>query len=149
MRILINPTQMSFKFRVPDLPASEGIQKGKGFSRGWHHWNSVRLGFNRSEGSEYVRLFLYGYYKGKQTSHTIVGLFEPNQTLHAHIFWNENYKATIELFDTDGDFKGSADMLTPKSTLPLGYELNPYAEVDGETNERIDFKFEYWDLKIK
>ena len=94
MQLLYNPTQLTCNLTIGDFPPCTGIQKLTGFSRGWHHWNSIRLGYNRSENSDVIRLWLYTYIRGK-----------------------------------------------------LGYQLYPYAEIDG-TEIRKPFEPDVRDLKI-
>jgi hypothetical protein len=44
MKLLFKPKRLTCEFIVPDIEKSDGVQKVIGFSRGSHHYNSIRLG---------------------------------------------------------------------------------------------------------
>jgi len=129
--LVCNPRIMTFKFTVPDLPASEGIQKIAGFSRGHHHINSVRIGINRSEDSSSCRLFLYTYLNGKQISKYICEV-QVGEVCHVTLKMSryEYYCIVNEV--------AQGFTFPSRRTLPFGYTLGAYAEED-YTGVRVPF----------
>ena len=132
--LVFNPKIMTFLFTVPDMNASEGIQKIAGFSRGHHHVNSVRIGINRSENSIVCRLFLYAYLNGKQIS-KYIGEVSIGQKCSVVL-----QMKPYEYYAIVNDM--CAGLSFPRRrTLPIGYTLKPYAEED-YTGVRIPFEVE-------
>ena len=132
--LVCNPRIMTFKFTVPDLPASEGIQKIAGFSRGHHHINSVRIGINRSEDSSTCRLFLYTYLNGKQISKYICEVQVGEDCVV--MLYMSRYKYYCIVNEVAQGFT-----FPSRRTLPIGYTLGAYAEED-YTGVRLPFDVE-------
>ena len=141
MRLLYNPTQLTCNLTIGDWPACSGIQKITGFSRGWHHWNSIRLGYNRSDGAKFVRLFMYAYVNGNRVI-KMLGEFEVGKELEVDMRWNR-YNCLITL---DQYYQALTHVST--KTLPIGYQLFPYAEIDG-TEKRTPFNPDIRDLVVR
>ena len=140
-KFLWNPRGMSFDFVVPDMKASTGIQKIAGFSRGWHHWNSVRLGINRSENKDFCRLFAYVYLKGERLENHI-GDFFVGEKLNAKLIFTDRSIAVMVKRPTEPAYYHQGSFYRPHSfTLPIGYKLSNFAEID-HTNNQIPFKCE-------
>ena len=116
--LVCNPRIMTFKFTVPDLPPSEGIQKIAGFSRGHHHINSVRIGINRSEDSSTCRLFLYTYLNGKQISKYICEV-QVGEVCHVTLKMSRyEYYCIASSRETNGDVTDAALSIDMALTLP-------------------------------
>ncbi len=130
--LILNPRIMTFKFTVPDMQPSEGIQKIAGFSRGHHHVDSVRIGINRSEHTSTCRLFLYTYLNGKQIS-KYIGEVQVGELCHVTLKMSR-YEYYCIVNDMTQGFS-----FPSRRTLPIGYTLKPYAEED-YTGKRIPFK---------
>ena len=157
MKILINPTQMSFNLTIGDWKPCKGIQKLTGFAKGlsfhrvdyfpyWHISNSIVLGYNRSENEDTVRLWMYAYLDGKQVSE-LIGEYKVGAKV----------KPNLEMTDTDyyvsvveplKSTRIKQIKFNKRKTLPIGWQLYPYAEIDG-TEKRSKLEVEITDLKIK
>lgn len=83
---------MTFTTVVPDIEPFEGIQKIAGFSRGWHHRNSIRLGCNRASKTSPVRLFMYAYVDGKLIDPKLcfIGEFKIGSKIKPILAWTTN-----------------------------------------------------------
>lgn len=147
-RLLINPKQLTCHLTIGNWPACQGIQKIIGFSRGLHHKNSIRLGYNRSEENDFVRLWMYAYVNSQRIEKPI-GEFKIGQEINVHIYWLHSLIA-IEIYDTSNINFPTHDVYYPRfnATLPIGYLLRPYAEVDGPDNVRTKFDVEISNLRI-
>ena len=156
--IIYNPTQLTCTIVIGDFPPCEGIQKLTGFSRGlkfhkvkyfpyWHISNSIVLGYNRSENEDTVRLWAYGYVDGKHFQE-LIGDFKVGEKLVPHLYWLKTITA-IEIYNEVGRFT-SHEVIKRRNnkTLPIGFQLFPYAEIDGPNNERVKLNVEITDLKI-
>jgi len=143
MRILWNPTQLTCNLTIGDWPAVEGIQKITGFSRGWHHWNSIRLGYNRSENTNFVRLFLYAYVKGKRNEQLITTVKVGTKVDVELSFKHHVFAAIIR-----GKFGQYSKVEYAPIYFPIGYQLFPYAEIDG-TEKRTPFNPDIRDLVVR
>ena len=126
MKLLWNPTIMSFDFVVPGMLPSEGIQKISGFSRGWHHKNSVRLGIRKE--NEYYVLYLYAYIRGERVSKRICDVYEDTK-LHAILTFNRTC-VSVKIQFANGNEYESWCYFNSMFTFPVGYRLYPYAEND-------------------
>jgi hypothetical protein len=138
MRLLYNPTKLTCDFIVPDIEKSDGVQKVIGFSRGWHHWNSIRLGIRKE--NDYCVLYFYAYIKGQRTIQRI-GRYEIGELVKCELNWGHY----IECKANDG----YAFRVAPKCSFPIGYILYPYAEKDGVEGVQVDIDIVIMDLKIK
>jgi len=152
-KFLFNPSVMTFTTTVPDIPPSEGIQKICGFTRGlsfhrvdykpyWHISNSIVLGCNRSSQASWVRLHLYAYVDGKNVQKDL-GMFEAGTKVFCRMKWKRDI-ATIHV--NGGGAHVSELILVPK-TLPIGWFLNNYAEIDN-TNNKTPFHCQVEDLRV-
>ena len=137
MRLLWNPSVMTFDFIVPEMYASEGVQKVIGFSRGWHHWNSVRLGIRKED--TYIVLYFYAYINGKRVIQRL-GRFEIGENVSVELQWGYY----IECKANDG----YAFRVAPKCSFPIGYQLYPYAEKDGVEGVQVPLNIKINNLKI-
>jgi hypothetical protein len=137
MRLLWNPSVMTFDFIVPEMDASEGVQKVAGFSRGWHHWNSVRLGIRKEE--NYCVLYFYAYIKGQRIIQRI-GRYQIGELVKCQLHWGHY----IECKANDG----YAFRIAPKRSFPIGYLLYPYAEKDGVEGVQVPLNIKINNLKI-
>lgn len=137
MTFLLNPRQMTFDFIVPDMEPSEGVQKIAGFSRGWHHWNSVRLGIRKE--NDYCMLYAYVYRNGERIIERM-GKVNIGDKINVILEW-EHY-ITVEANVLFNCFQA------PFLSNPIGYQLGNYAEKD-YTGKRIKFNCEIFNLKIK
>jgi len=141
MKLLFAPHTLSFSFEVPEMPASEGVQKILGFSRGWHHWNSVRLGIRKE--NHYCALYLYAYVRGeriiKRMGKVAVGS-EANVILRL----NRRFcSAMVDISDID-----QWHYFTPQLTMPFGVLLRPYFETDAPENKVMPFKVRIWNIQV-
>lgn len=143
MRILWNPTQLTCNLTIGDWPAVEGIQKITGFSRGWHHWNSIRLGYNRSENANFVRLFLYTYVKGKRNEQLITTV-EVGTKVDVELSFKHHVFAAI----IRGKFGQYSKVEYAPIYCPIGYQLFPFAEIDG-TEIRTPFNPDVRDVVVR
>lgn len=157
MKILLNPTQLTCTITIGDWPPAKGVQKLIGFSRGlsfhrvdyfpyWHISNSIVLGYNRSENEDTVRIWAYGYVKGEHFQHLLCEV-KPKTEIDAELRYNEHVCAA-HVKEKRYSWPNYAKVIpTGFKTLPLGFQLFPYAEIDGtdiQTPLMVDIK----DLKI-
>ena len=140
MKLLYNPTQLTCNLTIGDFPPCEGIQKITGFSRGWHHWNSIRLGYNRSENSDVIRLWLYTYIRGKQKS-KVIGYGKAGESFNVMLTWDYVWAEAIV-------GNQSALIYNGNHACKLGYQLYPYAEIDG-TEKRKPFEVDIKDVVVR
>ena len=143
MHSLLNPRSMQFDFTVPSMALSEGIQKVGGFSRGWHHHNSVRLGIRKE--NDYYALYLYAYVKGERIEKRISNVFEAVD-LHVNLKF-ENHCVSAEVTYPNGNVFSKWHYFKSDYSLPIGYVLESYAEED-YTGKEIEFNVELRNLKV-
>jgi len=146
-RLLINPKQLTCHLNIGDWPACQGIQKMIGFSKGFHHRNSIRLGYNRSQGEDFVRLWMYAYVNCERIE-KMIGEFKIGQEISVHIYWLKSLIA-IEIYKPSSNFP-THDVCHHRLnlTLPIGYLLRPYAEIDGPEDVQTKFDVDIRNLKI-
>ena len=137
MKLLYKPTKLTCEFIVPDIAKSEGVQKVIGFSRGWHHWNSIRLGIRKEE--NYCVLYFYAYIKGQRIIQRI-GRYAIGDLVNVALHWGYY----IECKANDG----YAFRVAPKCSFPIGYLLYPYAEKDGVEGIEVPIDIEIMNLRI-
>jgi hypothetical protein len=137
MRLFWKPTKLTCEFIVPDIEKSDGVQKVIGFSRGWHHWNSIRLGIRKE--NDYCVLYFYAYIKGQRTIQRI-GRYEIGELVNCELNWG----SYIECKANDG----YAFRIAPRHSLPLGYQLYPYAEKDGVEGIEVPIDIEIMNLCV-
>lgn len=142
-KLLWNPTVLTCTLTIGDWPATEGIQKITGFSRGWHHWNSIRVGYNRSENTSFVRLFLYTYVKGKRNEQLITTV-EVGTKVDVELSFKHHVFAAI----IRGKFGQYSKVEYAPIYFPIGYQLYPYREQD-ITGVMLPFEVEINNLCIK
>jgi hypothetical protein len=142
--ILINPHTLSFSFEVPEMGQTEGVQKILGFSRGYHHWNSVRLGIRKE--NDYCVLYLYAYVRGERIIKRI-GKVAVGSELMVSLRFDRRFVSAsyTNLINTE---QSQWHYFTPQLTMPIGYLLNSYFETDAPENKVIPFDVEIWDVKI-
>jgi hypothetical protein len=142
--LLWNPHTLTFSFEVPEMPSSDGVQKILGFSRGYHHWNSVRLGIRKE--NDYCVLYLYAYVRGERVVKRMgkVGIScELMVTLRfTRRFVSVSY---TNLINTE---QGQWHYFTPHLTVPVGYILHPYFETDAPENKLIPFSPKIWNIQV-
>jgi len=138
MKLLYKPTKLTCEFIVPDLDKSHGVQKVIGFSRGWHHYNSIRLGIRKED--TYIVLYFYAYINGKRVIQRL-GRFEIGEKVEVMLQWG--YYIECKANDK------YAFRVAPKRCFPIGYQLFPYAEKDGVRGVEVDFDVEISNLIIK
>ena len=137
MKLLYKPKRLTCEFIVPDIDKSDGVQKVIGFSRGWHHWNSIRLGIRKE--NDYCVLYFYAYIKGERTIQRI-GRYEIGEKVSVELNWG----SYIECRANDG----YAFRIAPRHSFPIGYLLSPYAEKDGVEGVQVPIDIEIMNLKI-
>ena len=137
MRLLWKPTKLTCDIIVPDLDKSHGVQKVIGFSRGWHHWNSIRLGIRKED--TYIVLYFYAYIDGKRVIQRL-GRFEIGEIVSVELQWG--YYIECKANDK------YAFRVAPKRCFPIGYQLYPYAEKDGVRGVEVDIDIVIMDLII-
>jgi len=135
--LLFSPHTLSFTFEIPEMPATNGVQKILGFSRGWHHWNSVRLGIRKE--NDYCVLYSYVYRNGKRIV-SRMGAVKVGDIVNCDLSWhNTIYVKANGFFDVD---------MLPKFSNPISYLLRPYFETDAPENKVMPFKVKIWDVKV-
>jgi hypothetical protein len=139
--LLWNPHTLTFTFEVPEMPASEGIQKILGFSRGYHHWNSVRLGIRKE--NDYCVLYLYAYVRGERIVKRM-GKVAVGSESHVVLRFKRGY---IVCMASNSDID-KWHYFTPQWTLPLGCLLRPYFETDAPENKVMPFDVRIWDVRL-
>jgi hypothetical protein len=137
MKLLWKPTKLTCDIIIPDLAKSDGVQKVIGFSRGWHHYNSIRLGIRKE--NDYCVLYFYAYIKGQRIIQRI-GRYEIGELVKCELNWG----SYIECKANDG----YAFRIAPKRCFLIGYRLYPYAEKDGVRGVEVDFDVEISNLRI-
>ena len=155
---LFNPSVMTFSTTVPDMKPCNGIQKICGFTRGlsfhqvdyfpyWHISNSIVLGCNRSENEDTVRLWAYGYVDGKHFQE-LIGYYNVGAKLYIVETWNhQRGMASVDIYNRLGTIIGFKEVPIDNKTLPVGWLLNPYAEIDN-TNNITPFHCPVEDLRV-
>lgn len=101
------------------------INKLIGFSNGWHHHNSIRVGWvaeNMTEDLKVIELFWYSYEKGKRYSKHL-GYVQVDEIFSLHIN-NINGYYTITFKDSDGNITTETSNI--KIRKYWGYNLYPY-----------------------
>ena len=144
MRLLWNPTVMTFDFIVPEIDASDGVQKVGGFSRGWHHHNSVRLGIRKE--NDYYALYSYAYVKGERIIKRLGNVYE-NVKLQVCLKFTPRYVCADVTFPS-GNLFSKWHYFKSDYSLPIGYRLYPYAESD-ITGREIEFNVKLNNVVIK
>ena len=124
------------------MEATEGVQKVMGFSRGWHHWNSIRLGIRRSEKDSYCSLYLYTYVKGKRNEQLIC-TSEIGKTVNVQL----EFKHHAFIGRVFNEFGKYLKVEYAPIYFPIGYQLNSYFETDAPENKVKHFDVEVWDVK--
>ncbi len=137
MKLLYKPTKLTCEFVISDFAKSEGVQKVIGFSRGWHHWNSIRLGIRKEE--NYCVLYFYAYIKGQRIIQRI-GRYAIGELVKVRLHWGYY----IECKANDG----YAFRVAPKCSFPIGYLLNSYAEKDGVEGVQVPIDIKIMNLRI-
>jgi hypothetical protein len=137
MKLFYKPTKLTCEFIVPDIAKSEGVQKVIGFSKGWHHWNSIRLGIRKEE--NYCVLYFYAYIKGQRIIQRL-GRYAIGELVKVKLHWGHY----IECKANDG----YAFRVAPKCSFPIGYLLYPYAEKDGVEGVQVPLNIKIINLKI-
>lgn len=137
MKLLWKPTKLTCDIIVPDLAKSHGVQKVIGFSRGWHHWNSIRLGIRKED--TYIVLYFYAYINGKRVIQRL-GRFEIGEKVEVTLQWG--YYIECKANDK------YAFRIAPKRSFPIGYQLYPYAEKDGVRGVEVPIDIQISNLRI-
>ena len=137
MKLLYKPTNLSCEFIISDFAKSEGVQKVIGFSRGLHHYNSIRLGIRKEE--NYCVLYFYAYIKGQRIIQRI-GRYQIGEVVKVKLHWGYY----IECKANDG----YAFRVAPKCSFPIGYLLGNYAEKDGVEGIKVPIDIEIINLKV-
>jgi hypothetical protein len=142
--LLLNPHTLTFSFEVPEMLASEGVQKILGFSRGYHHWNSVRLGIRKE--NDYCVLYLYAYVRDERIVKRI-GKVAVGSELKVLLRFGRHFASAsyTNLINTE---QSQWHYFAPQTTMPFGVLLNPYFETDAPENKVIPFDVKIWDVKI-
>jgi hypothetical protein len=151
MKILINPKTLTFTFEIPAMPSTNGVQKILGFSRGWHHWNSVRLGIRKE--NDYCVLYLYAYVRGERIIKRM-GKVSIGVEVKAELRFNEGY-VSIDCYCGNMVIGSHTHTDVPMWTFPVGYLLNSYMEKDTNKHDFrykpkpdiIPFDVRIWDIK--
>jgi hypothetical protein len=142
--LLWKPHTLTFSFEVPEMPQTTGVQKILGFSRGWHHWNSVRLGIRKEE--NYCVLYLYAYVRGERIIKRI-GKVAVGSELKVSLHFDRRFASAsyTNLINTE---QSQWRYFTSQLTMPFGVLLNPYFETDAPENKVIPFSPKIWDIKV-
>ena len=143
MKLLLSPTHLTCSLEIGDWKPVQGVQKIIGFSRGWHHWNSIRLGYNRSENTNFVRLFLYTYVKGKRNEQ-LIGTWQVGTKLDVELTFKHHVFGAVIC----GDFGQYSKVEYAPIWFPIGYLLGSYFETDAPENKVMPFSPKIWDVKI-
>jgi hypothetical protein len=139
MRLLINPIKQEFCFVIPKMLPTEGTQKVRGFSRGHHMNNSIRLGIRKE--NDYVVFSAYCHINKNVISERIAGQWKEGRIVHCVLTFEKN-KATASIgYINCLKYKADVNFEMMK-TCSIGYELNPYFEEDF-TNKKIDFNIKF------
>lgn len=125
---------MSFSFVVPDIYPTQGIQKVKGFGRGYHMNNSVRIGISRaSPASRLVKIWLYCHVNGEVKTALLatekVGtIIKCELTMLDDCFTCTIINWTAVRYTKSIKRQG-------RKLFPIGYDLGQYFEYDGQNFE--------------
>jgi hypothetical protein len=155
---LWNPTQLTCNLTIGDWPACTGVQKITGFAKGlafhrvdyfpyWHISNSIVLGYNRSENKDFARLFNYAYFKGKNLQKHI-GDFFVGEKLDVKLLFDDRTIAAMVKRPHENFYSYNANFYRPNNVGKFGYQLFPYAEIDG-TEIRMHFNPEVRDVVVR
>jgi len=156
MKLLFSPETLTFKFKVPYMKQSAGIQKILGMGIGlkhhrvdyfpyWHRSNSILLGASAAVDGGLVKLWNYSYVDGKHVQEGLC-VCEPNQELKVQLRWGVN--TDIKIYDDQGWIACSSNLKPTVKSSIFGYLLFPYQEKDGKENKVIPFAPEIWDVKV-
>jgi hypothetical protein len=137
MKLLYKPTKLTCEFIVPDIEKSDGVQKVIGFSRGSHHYNSIRLGIRKED--TYIVLYFYAYIRGQRIIQRI-GRYAIGELVKVRLQWGCYIECKANY--------GYAFRVAPKCSFPIGYLLNSYAEKDGVEGVEVPLNIEIINLKI-
>jgi hypothetical protein len=137
MKLLYKPTKLTCEFVISDFAKSEGVQKVIGFSRGWHHWNSIRLGIRKEE--NYCVLYFYAYIKGQRIIQRL-GRYAIGERVKVTLQWGYYIECKAN--------NGYAFRVAPKCSFPIGYLLYPYAEKDGVEGIEVPLNIEIMNLCV-
>jgi hypothetical protein len=137
MKLLFKPKRLTCEFIVPDIEKSDGVQKVIGFSRGSHHYNSIRLGIRKE--NDYCVLYFYAYIKGKRIVQRI-SRYYIGELVKCELRWNDYIECKAN--------EGYVFRVAPKCSFPIGYQLYPYAEKDGVEGIEVPFDIKIMNLKI-
>lgn len=143
--IIINPKTLNFCFIVPDLKPTQGVQKILGFSRGWHHWTSIRLGIRKE--NDYCVLYFYAYLRGKRI---VKRLCKVNvaESVRVRISLNANY-ASVDCYANQTIIGSYTETGMPKFSFPpVGYLLKPYFETDEPENKKIPLDVIIFNVRV-
>jgi hypothetical protein len=142
--LLWNPHTLTFSFEVPEMPQTTGVQKILGFSRGYHHWNSVRLGIRKE--NDYCVLYLYAYVRGERIVKRM-GKVAVGSELKVLLRFDRRFASAsyTNLINTE---QSQWHYFAPQLTIPIGVLLNPYFETDSPENKVMPFKVKIWDIKV-
>jgi len=158
MKLLLNPTQLTCQITIGNWPACKGVQKLIGLGRGlrfhrvpyfpyWHHSNSIRLAYNRSENKDFVRLWNYSYFKGERLEKHIGDFFVDEKLDVKLIFDNKTIAAMVKRLH-DNVYSHQGNFYRPNNIGKFGFLLYPYSEIDGHENKQIPFEVDIKDLKV-
>ena len=139
--LLWNPHTLTFSFEVPEMPQTTGVQKILGFSRGYHHWNSVRLGIRKE--NDYCVLYLYAYVRGERIVKRM-GKVAIGSESHVVLRFTRRY---IVCMASNSDIDKWHNF-TQQLTMPIGVLLNPYFETDAPENKVMPFSPKIWDVRV-
>jgi hypothetical protein len=137
MKLFYKPTKLTCDFIVPNIDNSDGVQKVIGFSRGWHHWNSIRLGIRKED--TYIVLYFYAYIRGQRIIQRI-GRYAIGDLVKVRLQWGYY----IECKANDG----YAFRVAPKCSFPIGYRLYSYAEKDGVMGVEVPIEIQINNLCV-
>jgi hypothetical protein len=122
---------------------TEGTQKVKGISIGYHMNNSVRLGIRKE--NDYIVFSNYSHIKKEIINVRIAGQWKEGRIAHAVLTFEKD-KTTVSVGYV-GCLKYRADVnFEQMKTCSIGYVLNPYAEEDEPSNRKIDFPITFLPL---
>lgn len=141
MKLILNPKTLTFTFEIPAMPSTNGVQKILGFSRGWHHWNSVRLGIRKE--NDYCVLYLYAYVRGERIVKRIEGRYNQGENVRCSITLTP-----IRIYLTTLRDEIYISLPMGYSPCKLSYLLYPYFETDAPENKRKPFDVRVWDVRI-
>ncbi len=157
--LLWNPHTLTFSFEVPEMPASEGVQKILGMAIGlkhhrvdyfpyFHRSNSILLGASAAKDNGIVKLWNYSYVDGKHVQKEM-GLFMPKTELKAELSWKYGDISIYngKILDEYSTLLGTG-IGVPQPLLPIGHLLFPYFETDAPENKVMPFDVRIWDVRL-